>query len=559
MINPSTRYIAVRNYAEIFNDILPNDKLKFIRAYPTDLLVIKLSKINAILFQELDIPRQTTRSLEILFPGTDSIPLADIKDFETSAYFASASISLLLKACMENFVALGADHRDHPHSLGLDLLKTILIFNGLYFKDDPSLRRDSFEAIFRLDMQQQAYIRSNVYQKMFTMVKFAFASKFLSEADDLSIECREFCAHFQIANPWFFGKFILMIFEAMLAEGKSGKNTFNLEGIPPTIISEFTIDRSSLERQKPLSINMDIIPKPLYLIGNNAVILDYNFFQYAIDQGFFYLLYKNTSLSKGLRFNSYNAFQGYIGYHYFEQYLVKKYLSAIFYRPHQKVISSEQYQDFIIKATENKVLVIEVKSSTFHAKTLEEMDFNAFRSTIDQNLLTSKSSATKNKGLSQIVKQIEYLYDDTSDLAHLLGISAPHKVTIYPIIIYSDPNFDVSGVNDYVNEQFDAVRSNGHKQVRSIKPVTLINIHVLIKYYAHMKQGPSQLTDLISGYFSYIRKNKKKYIKEGHLHEHYLANISFEAYLRRTLPGDHLVRNLQAMEKDFDLNIPAIQ
>ncbi len=556
MIKPSTRYVAVCSYVEIFGDTLPEDKLEFIRGYPTDLLIVKLSRINAILFQELEIPRQTTRGLEVLFPGTDPTPLSIIRDLATSAYFASASISLLMKACMENFVALRDDHR--ANSLGLDLLKTILIFNGLYFKSAPNLRQDSFEGVFRLDLQQQAYIRSDIYQKMFMMVKFAFAAKFLSETGDLRKECREFCAHFQIDNPWVFGKFFLTIYESMLADGQSAKNILDLEGIPSTIISEFTIDRSALERRKPLSINMDIIPKPFYPIGNDAVILDYDFFQYAIDQGFFYLLYKNTSLSKGLCFKSYNAFQGYIGLHFFEQYLVKKFLSAIFHRRHQRMISSEKYQDFIIKTADNKVLVIEVKNSTFHAKTLEEMDFNAFRTAIDQNLLASKNNASKNKGLSQILTQIEYLHDDTSDLAHLLGISAPHKVTIYPIIIYSDPNFDVSGVNAYVNEHFDAELSSGRGQARSIKPVTLINIHVLIKYFAHLKQKPSLLTDLISGYFSYIRKNKKKYIKEGHNHEHYLANISFDAYLRRMLPGDHFAMNLLAMKKDFDLNIPTI-
>jgi hypothetical protein len=50
--------------------------------------------------------------------------------------------------------------------------------------------------------------------------------------------------------------------------------------------------------------------------------LDYNFFHYAIDQGFFFLFFLRTSLSDKKRFNTYNAYKGHIGYDFFEQYLV---------------------------------------------------------------------------------------------------------------------------------------------------------------------------------------------------------------------------------------------
>ena len=87
MIKPSTRYVAVCNYVEIFGDTLPDDKLEFIQGYPTDLLVVKLTRINAILFQELNIPRQTTRSLEVLFPRNRPHTIVDHQGFGDKRLF----------------------------------------------------------------------------------------------------------------------------------------------------------------------------------------------------------------------------------------------------------------------------------------------------------------------------------------------------------------------------------------------------------------------------------------------------------------------------------------
>ncbi|WP_026632758.1 hypothetical protein [Dyadobacter alkalitolerans] len=233
---------------------------------------------------------------------------------------------MLIKACLENFVPVDHEEPVLISNLGLNLFKTILIFNENYFRSDINVKGDSFEGIFRLDLQQQRYIRSNIYQKLFTMVKFGFAAKFISSAQDLKKECREFCAYYQLGTPWTFGRFFLDILQTILHEGKETKHVLDITGLPASIVSEFSVDKTRLGGQGSLSVNMDIVPKPFYLIGTDAIILDYNFFHYAIDQGFFFLFFLRSSLSDRKRFNSYNAYQGHIGYHFFEQYLVREYL-----------------------------------------------------------------------------------------------------------------------------------------------------------------------------------------------------------------------------------------
>ncbi|WP_222538247.1 hypothetical protein [Pedobacter polysacchareus] len=56
-------YIAVLTYSQQFSEKPPKDPLIFIRPYPTDFILLKLSKINAILFQEGD---EKTESMKVL-------------------------------------------------------------------------------------------------------------------------------------------------------------------------------------------------------------------------------------------------------------------------------------------------------------------------------------------------------------------------------------------------------------------------------------------------------------------------------------------------------------
>lgn len=372
--------------------------------------------------------KQTLAGLETLFPGMDVSLILQIRDLETSTYFSSPSISLLVKSCLENFVETSSDDRRADIStLGLDLFKTILIYNKRYYGFDSAIKPDSFEGIFRLDIQQQAYMRSNAYQKMFTMIKFAFVAKFLSSTVDFKQECKEFCAYYKVGNPWIFGKFFMDIYAAILPKDQEGKYALNLRGLSSPLVSEFTIDKENLKGKGPLSIHLDMVPKPFYRIGSDAIIIDYNFFHYAIDQGFFYLFFLRSSLSEKKRFNSYNAYQGHIGYHFFEQYLTREHLSKIFFRNHQKIVSSQRYGDFIIKPSENKVLVIEVKNTTVNARTLEEMDFDAFRSVIDQNFTATKAPGAKGKGLAQIRQQMDYLCGEDTDLRQQLRIGKAEK------------------------------------------------------------------------------------------------------------------------------------
>ena len=46
------KYVAVSGYTDHFKQPMPEDRLYYLREYPTDLILLRLSKVNALLFQE---------------------------------------------------------------------------------------------------------------------------------------------------------------------------------------------------------------------------------------------------------------------------------------------------------------------------------------------------------------------------------------------------------------------------------------------------------------------------------------------------------------------------
>lgn len=304
-------YIVVSNYSDHYNDPIPEDKLHYIRNYPTDFIMLKLSKINAILFQEKNLNEQTKKILvEVIFAGTPQATsnLTDLitnDQLNNKIFFSSASISLLIKSCLENLVEEMPDQTVNTTQLARDFFKTILIFNQIYYSQIHGYDLESFRGVFKLEIMQQSYIRSNFYSKIVTIMKFAFISKFLAENESTKVECLEYCKYFGIGNPWLFGKFFLDVLTFASMEDKTGKHILDTTGLPLKLINDFILNKEIVKGKAFVSLNVDVVPKPFYMILDKyPLILDYNYFQYAIEHGVFYSFYQNTSLKNGDRFKT---------------------------------------------------------------------------------------------------------------------------------------------------------------------------------------------------------------------------------------------------------------
>src|SRR5690606_2357711 len=124
-----------------------------------------------------------------------------------------------------------------------------------------------------------------------------------------------------------------------------------------------------IAEKRRVTLNFDIIPRPLFECSNDEfIILDFNFFQYTIDQGFFFKIFKKTIEPSGSKLSDLNNFLSFIGKEYFENYLCKILLQKIFSNNRQIVHSDDKYQDFLIKASSDNLLVIETKMTSVNEK-----------------------------------------------------------------------------------------------------------------------------------------------------------------------------------------------
>ncbi|KKX46970.1 hypothetical protein L950_0229030 [Sphingobacterium sp. IITKGP-BTPF85] len=119
-------------------------------------------------------------------------------------------------------------------------------------------------------------------------------------------------------------------------------------------------------------------------------------------------------------------------------------------------------------------------------------------------------------------------------MSGIFKIKTAKKLNIYPILLTSDTNYNVFGTNLFINEKCSVDFDDVRKKFQTVKPVLVLNVNTLIKYFGYFKTNKDSLTDLIKGYFKEIDKRKKKYQSDKNDIYSYLASsISFDNYLQK--------------------------
>lgn len=556
-------FVAVLNYSGAFKEPPPADMRAFIKKYPTDILLLQLSKLNAIIYREDTIENQTERGLrEVIFrdvPDGEKMisQVLRLTSPNGQGIFSGASLAYLIKNCLENYVQAKPDLHITTLQFGWDLFKTILIFNQSYYASLGGEELQTFPGLFKLDIVQQYYIRRERDIKYIVMLKFAFISKYFSEDPLLKSYCLEYCRKFGLGTLWGIGQFFLHIYQLLQGGDPEQRHIIDKNGQDYPILELFVLHKRDLENRSRLSLHLDVIPKPFYeLDDQHLLLLDFNFFNYSLDQGVFYSLYHNSSLPTNLLFKTFAQFKSYLALHYYEQHFIDGLIRQLFSKRNQVVISTDDFQDFIVRANNNDVFIFEVKTGDIHPNVIEQLDFPGFKKFLDDNFLADKSAgSSKNKGIVQLIRQIKHLAAAPSELLQKLGLKDAGRLTIYPVIIYADPNLDMSGVNAYINESFLPKIAGLQTAFQAIKPVIMLNGATLLNYFHLLKNDPNRLAGWINDYFKSIKTLKKRYEETKGPYYYMQSNRSFSYHLSKKLQRDYLDLNISAIQSAFDLNI----
>jgi len=114
---------------------------------------------------------------------------------------------------------------------------------------------------------------------------------------------------------------------------------------------------------------------------------------------------------------------------------------------------------------------VEIKDAFFPSKAVSSISFDKIREAIDSKYNTDK------KGTGQIISQLIKMtnggfeipvYGDTTSL------------TVYPVLVYTDTNFKMPGINNYLKDQFQIKLAASsieykYKRIMSITFISLVS------------------------------------------------------------------------------------
>lgn len=555
------QFLHVTGYVEAYHEPAPKASLSFVSSYSTDTLLLRLSKINAMLFQQIDNrmidPEILREAIFCDVPGFEKITEFRPLFTDDKRWFAEGPIGLLIMDLLKNFKIIETLAPIEPLEFARNLFRTILVYNDLYYGRPRGVVLESLEGIFMMETMQQGYLRAKGVMKVDTFGRFLFLSKFIDSDEMLREEADMYCEKMKIENPWTFAKFFLAVLASAIHPQNWGNHMLDLAHLwPEKLMREFGADPMELAGKEKVSLNMDVVTKPfLFLKPEQILVLDYNFFQYALENGFLYSLYRHSSEKLRAKFKTYENFKAYIALEFFEKYLVGGLLDKIFHKKSHQLISTEKYQDFIVRASSCDVFVFEVKMNDLHPNTFENLDYKAFTSEfLDKRFLSDKAAGVKGKGVSQIIRQLAYLSEPNSELRKKLGIKRSEKMNIYPVIICSEHHMNIAGVNHYLNEGFKQKSKHLKDSFQSIKPLTVVHIDFLIKYFGLLRRNPALFGEWLNGYHRSKKGLEKLYDEKGGPITYLLSKRSLFGYMemKKNFPSPYQA-TVDEIENCFDL------
>lgn len=527
---------GVTKFTEFYNASLPRDINEYLRTYPTDVLILKLSRINAVLFTHPAEGAETQEAiLESCFNKLSNNRNAIIQRIRKKmdvAFFTYPCIAQVIRDALLYYQPLPEE--DIPFNEGAfedTVFDRILMQNDLYYNNDGD-DLESYEGIWKLQLMQQHYLRSNSNLLLVAPVKNFLLYQFMrAEFANGEKYLEEFYTALGLASYFEY----YLIFRGILqqvfdAAGKGEvKHILTLDAKQEKLIGHYALREENITSGKfKGDIHMEIVTRPLYYAEQqHPVVLDFYFFNYITDFALTYKLHELSSLKEDPRFSNFTKFKAHLGKSYYEDFIARRVLSGIFRPKNFKVVSNNNnspLSDFTIVRNQRDVILIELKSVDLHPATLEDLDVNEFKNFLVEQFCIKK-------GVPQLVKQISKLAN-TQKMDRIIKDPAnKHKLCIYPVIVYTEHSMDVNGVNQFLNEHLEKGITPLRHKFRKIYPLTAIKLDLFIRYYSLLREDPKVLYTWIQGYHELLRTREKTYRKTPNPWTYFEQNLSFQNYV----------------------------
>ena len=244
------------------------------------------------------------------------------------------------------------------------------------------------------------------------------------------------------------------------------------------IFGSLTINLENIKDENNFDDNYLAIKKyPLLSYDNDIlVIINRQFLRNKIYNGFIFDFFNKSGIKS--TFNRFDNFKSFIGKEVAEKRLFKSLIMSIFPKKHQIKIFSEadSHPDCYLRI-HNRIFLIEFKDYMMSSRVINSLNVDSFKEEVDKKF--KENERGNPKGVTQLANQINYLSENEYEFDEIYSNGTnKSKIEIYPLIVYTDFQYSIPGINNYLTKHFNTLitSDNGFK---TIFPPTMININFL--------------------------------------------------------------------------------
>ena len=275
--------------------------------------------------------------------------------------------------------------------------------------------------------------------------------------------------------------------------------------------------------------------KPILKISENRyVVLFIKFFIDKLFSSFLFDFSRILSSSKESQIDGFPSLKNILGKQFTEKYLFYEIIDRCFKEQSDSMIDGESFKpeikegepDYYIRI-DNCVFLFECKDSILTSKAKYSRDISKIKEDINElfvettiNKKTGKKIPAQKKAVKQLLNAISTKLPIIHEKIDKTSYNTLH---IYPILVYTDNNFDIDGINHLLNQRYQALKEEFTFLPRyCLKDFVMVNINTLILLEDIFKCNRVKLNTVIDDFIKFKTKNNFDEI------------ISFNKFLYRT-------------------------
>ena len=291
------------------------------------------------------------------------------------------------------------------------------------------------------------------------------------------------------------------------------------------VFKSLTLDIESISKEKNYDDNFLALKKyPLLSYKDDIlVIINRSYLKNKIYNGFLFDFYVKSGIKKKVK--GFDDFKSFIGKEVAEKRLLIPLIKTIFPKDHNIKIFSEKdsHPDCYLRI-HNRIFLIEFKDYMMSSRVINSLDVDTFKEEVDKKFIENKKG--KPKGVTQLANQINFISENQYEFDEIYtnGFDKS-KLEIYPIIVYTDYQYSIPGINNYLTKKFKSLL-NQDLGFKAVYPSTMININFLFNYANYI--SANRLDNLIKSYYKKKKTREVKLAKDETPDNWVLANLSFD-------------------------------